>query len=642
MKLTKSKILIVVLVVIVALVAFAVHGLASVGMINLNLGNYQMPAGYAFAKEMWQEKGMDDPFQREADGSSARPFDVIVWGSDPEGIAAALASSRNGLHTLLIDHRDRVGGLFTVGELNFIDVNYDANRNLVTTGIFEEFYVQAGGMIFNIDTGQRVFEEMLAGEELLTVKLNYDLIQPEIDEQQTSVTSIQVRDAAGNERSIYGRVFIDASQDADLAYMAGVPFTVGFEDIGLPGEFQASTLVFRVTGVSWPRVMWEAIVVDSRPGSMATFNAAWGYDQFTRHYEAENERIRFRGFNMARQGDEVLLNGLLIFGVDAADPESRAEAKEIAKAEAYRFMYFARENLPGFERAVISGFAEELYVRQTRHMQGLYRLTIDDVLEHRDHWDRIGFGGYPVDIQPVNLSFPGIVVGEPDKFAIPFRMIVPPDFTNLLVVGRSASADSLPHGSTRIVGIGMVQAQAAGVASAYYITTGRNFQDIATSEEDIEFIRGVLADQGALVSPSTATTPEVVNHPNYPAMQELRRLGLIVVGHHNDYQMDDPITAGRLFNMFFNGTFRTLNLAGHETFADRLVFVSAPEAGDVYVSTSNVRSFFEEFKRFNPHLGELYTETEFNEFLDNLPTGDRDIPRGELYEYIVRYFNMLR
>ena len=629
-----------VLVVLIVLAAIAVFSLASVGMINLNIGNYQMPAGYAFAKEMWQEKGMDDPFQREVDGSSARPYDVIVWGSDPEGIAAALAASRNGLHTLLIDHRDRVGGLFTVGELNFIDVNYDINRNLVTKGIFEEFYVQAGGMIFNIETGQRVFEEMLAGEDLLTVKLEYDLLQPQIDEQQTSVTSIKVRDANGNERNIYGRIFIDASQDADLAYMAGVPFTLGFEDIGLPGEFQATTLVFRVTGVSWPRVMWETIVADSRPGAMATFNAAWGYDNFTRYYEPENERIRFRGFNMARQGNEVLLNGLLIFGVDASDPQSRAEAKEIAKAEAYRFMYFARENLPGFGRATISGFAEELYVRQTRHMQGLYRLTIDDVLEHRDHWDRIGFGGYPVDIQPVNPNFPGIVVGEPDKFAIPFRMIVPPDYTNLLVVGRSASADSLPHGSTRIVGIGMVQAQAAGVASAYYVTTGRNFQEIATSEEDIKFIRGVLAEQGAFVSPSTAQIPEVVNHPHYPAMQELRRLGLIVVGHHNNYMMEYPITAGTFFNKMFNGTFRTLNLAGHETFADALNFVVAPEGGDV--NPGNIRSFFEEFKRFNPHLNELYTEEDFNSFMENLPTGDREIPRGELYEYIVEYFNMLR
>ena len=579
--------------------------------------------------------------QGEADGISTNPYDVIVWGSDPEGIAAALAASRNGLNTLLIDHRNRVGGLFTVGELNFIDMNYDDNMNLVTRGIFEEFYKQVGGVIFDIDVGQRVFEEMLAAEELLTVKLNYNLIQPQVNEQQTSVTSILVRNAAGSERNIYGRIFIDASQDADLAYMAGVPFTMGFEDIGLPGEFQASTLVFRVEGVNWSCVMREINEVDPRPLFRASYTAAWGYDNFTRYYEPENERIRFRGFNMARQGDnQVLLNGLLIFGVNAADPESRAEAKEIAKAEAYRFMYFARENLPGFEEARISGFADELYIRQTRHMQGLYRLTIDDVLENRDHWDRIGFGGYPVDIQPVNPSFPGIVVGQPDKYAIPFRMIVPPDFTNLLVVGRSASADSLPHGTTRIVGVGMVQAQAAGVASAYYITTGRNFQEIAASEEDIEIIRGILADQGAFVSPSTSIAPEVVNHPHYPAMQELRRLGLIVVGHHNNYMMDEPLSIQSTLNLLFNGSERTLNLVDQGDLANQMRFVMAQETGNL--NRGNIRRVFGEFKSLNPHLNTLYTEADFNNFLNNLPRGNGEIPRGELYGYIVEYLNMLR
>jgi hypothetical protein len=580
-------------------------------------------------------------FSVEEEGISNNPYDVVVWGSDPEGIAAAIAASRSGLNTLLIDHRDRVGGLFTVGELNFIDLNFDDNMNLVTRGIFEEFYEQVGGVIFDIDVGQRVFDEMLAAEELLTVKLNYQLIQPEIDEQQTSITSIQVRDAAGNERSIHGRIFIDASQDADLAYMAGVPFTMGFEDIGLPGEFQASTLVFRVTGVDWSRVMHEINVNDPRAMFMATDIAAWGYDNFTRYYEPENERIRFRGFNMARQADDhVLLNGLLIFGVNAADPESRAEAKEIAQAEAYRFMYFARENLPGFEEATISGFADELYIRQTRHMQGLHRLTIDDVLENRDHWDRIGFGGYPVDIQPVGPNFPGIVVGQPDKYAVPFRMIVPPDFVNLLVVGRSASADSLPHGTTRIVGVGMVQGQAAGVASAYFINTGRNFQEIATSEEDIERIRGMLADQGAFVSPSTSRAPEVVNHPHYQAMQELRRLGLIVVGHHNNYMLDYPLGIQTTFNLLFNGSHRTLNILGHEDLADQMQFVRAGESG--YVNQSNIRRVFEEFKRNNPHLNTLYTSTGFNAFLNNLPTGNGEISRGELYGYIVEYLNMLR
>jgi alkyl hydroperoxide reductase subunit AhpF len=34
-------------------------------------------------------------------------YDVIVVGTDPEGITAAISAARNGLSTLLVDGRDR-------------------------------------------------------------------------------------------------------------------------------------------------------------------------------------------------------------------------------------------------------------------------------------------------------------------------------------------------------------------------------------------------------------------------------------------------------------------------------------------------------------------------------------------------------
>ncbi len=53
-------------------------------------------------------------------------YDVIVTGSDPEGIAAAVSAARNGQSVLLADgkHRTMLGGLMTEGGLNTIDFNY--------------------------------------------------------------------------------------------------------------------------------------------------------------------------------------------------------------------------------------------------------------------------------------------------------------------------------------------------------------------------------------------------------------------------------------------------------------------------------------------------------------------------------------
>ena len=74
-------------------------------------------------------------------------YDVIVVGSDPEGIAAAYTASKEGLSTLLIDfNRNMVGGLYTLGELNMIDFNrppegsslFGRDTDFINKGFFEK------------------------------------------------------------------------------------------------------------------------------------------------------------------------------------------------------------------------------------------------------------------------------------------------------------------------------------------------------------------------------------------------------------------------------------------------------------------------------------------------------------------------
>lgn len=635
----------------IILISALVVGILGFGFYSWQKHRYVMPAGYDTAVATWQEKGLPDPAGRVADGSREHPYDVIVWGTDPEGITAAVAAARNGLHTLLVDHRDRVGGLFILGQLNFIDMNDNDNGRLVTKGIFEEYYKKVGGMVFDIGDGQRVFEEMIAGEPLLTLELNTKLLEPVVNEDGR-VASLLL-EGEGTSREVHGRLFIDASQDADLAHLAGVPFTEGFEDIGMPGFYQASTLVFNVRGINWPQVMWETLVADRRSSSGATFNAAWGYDNYVRGYTPASEVIGFRGFNMARQKDgQVLLNGLLIYGVDINDPETMVTTRAEAEKEAHRFIQYARQNIPGFKKAEVSGFAPEYYVRQSRHMEALYRLSIDDLLENRDQWDRIGYGSYPVDIQSLAKGQPGFVVGSPLKYALPFRSMVPPNLDNLLVVGRSSGYDSLAHGSVRVVPPGMVAAQAAGVASAYALATGKNYHQVAASQADIAFIRDMLEQQGAFVAPSDSPPGPETEHPNYRTVQELRQLGLALGGYDNDYKLDQPMSKQAFLNLLYNGSFRQLNLAGREDLAGKLYFViTQQEAG--MVTPDNIGDVFYEFERFNPHLKELYTPEELEQAYatgdgslshqgrDKEPAPVAPLTRAQLYEVTRSYLELL-
>ena len=84
------------------------------------------------------------------------------------------------------------------------------------------------------------------------------------------------------------------------------------------------------------------------------------------------------------------------------------------------------------------------------------------MLENRDQWDKIAIGAYPVDVQPTATQTYGTVIGSPDRYAVPFRSLVPLKVDNLLVVGRSASYTSLAAGSARVIPLGMAEGEAAG------------------------------------------------------------------------------------------------------------------------------------------------------------------------------------
>ena len=85
--------------------------------------------------------------------------------------------------------------------------------------------------------------------------------------------------------------------------------------------------------------------------------------------------LRLRGLNLGKQDDgTVLVNALLIYGVDGLNRESIQKGMELAKSELPRIVEFFNKNIPGFENAELDGTASELYIRETRHIKGYYTL----------------------------------------------------------------------------------------------------------------------------------------------------------------------------------------------------------------------------------------------------------------------------
>lgn len=490
------------------------------------------------------------------EGTADSDYDVIVVGSDPEGIAAAVSAARNGMKTLLLSKDSTPGGLYTLGALNFIDVPETRDGTTLVGGIYEEFVNAVGGSGFDIVNAANVFQDMLTSEDNITVRYNAEFQAPVMN--GTTITGVTVLED-GQEVTYNAPYVIDATQDGDVAAAAGAPYTYAGEDIGERDREMGVTLVFRLSGVNWDS-MTRYLTIKRGIGELfnkstsmgVSGNTAWGFSDEGYAYEPEDSAMRLRGFNMARQDNgDVLVNALLIFDVDPLDEESREEGIERAKAELENIIPYLQDEFWGFSDCQLVGTADDLYVRESRHITCEYNLTIDDVLENRWQDDAICVTAYPVDVQPTKTQTYGTVVGYPDQYAIGYKSLVPQDVDGLLVVGRSAGYTSLAAGSARIVPTGMACGEAAGVAVAVAKSLDKSPRDLVDNSAAISMIQDLLVDQGAKLD-HTQTHEDVMDHWAYPGVKVLRSLGVLDGGYDNNYYLDDAITMNRYQNMVNN------------------------------------------------------------------------------------------
>ncbi|WP_168121351.1 FAD-dependent oxidoreductase [Paenibacillus sp. HB172176] len=508
-------------------------------------------------------------------------YDVIVVGTDPEGIAAAISAARNGEQVLLVDGRGRqiLGGLATVGGLNTWDLNYSpvqsalsGKHNFLNKGIFQEFYDLLEGTSFDVNTAANALYEMVKAEPNIDLLMNVRQMEPivataededsasdstggtdgdvapnsvstggtdsvtgnttgaagddagsntvdeagaasgdEADTDQSGdvkVVGMRITMADGTVAEPAAAAVIDATQDADIAAAAGAPYTMGREDIGDPDAQMAVTLVFAMKGVT--QEIWDSFA--QHQGTGIDSMSAWGFPEAKNYVSSDPERIRMRGLNIGRQNDgTILINAMHILGVDPLDPASRAEAIKLGQEEAPRIAAYLKDTLKEFKDLDFAYTVDELYVRETRHIEGEYRLTMVDLLHNRDYWDAVAYGSYDVDIQASEADT-GYVLYSPAQYGVPFRTLVPLKVDGLLVVGRAASFDSLPHGSARVIPVGMATGQAAGAAVKLAVEQGVTVRELSRSKELIAELRSRLVDQGMDLTMNAIDTPDYLSN----------------------------------------------------------------------------------------------------------------------------------
>jgi hypothetical protein len=320
-----------------------------------------------------------------------------------------------------------------------------------------------------------LFEMMReAGVELLLHA--YFLSAEQIGDGVTGATFATV---AGNRR-YEATVTIDATDDALVAYSAGVPTQQGDER----GRVQPASLMFRLSHVDMnelaryvrehPDQMRTSLEPHERKApaltAVAGLNDIW--QQAVRDAVVDVPRELVSIF-ASPYDDEVIVNMTRVVNVDPLDPDDLTRAEVEARLQTMQLLEFFRTRVPGFANSRIAATGTQIGIRESRRIVGRYTLTAADVLEARQFDDAVARSAYPIDVH--NPSGSGTVTKRlaPGKsYEVPFRCLVPVNREQLLVAGRCISTTHEALASVRLTPTVMTLGQAAGTAAAMAVHDG--------------------------------------------------------------------------------------------------------------------------------------------------------------------------
>jgi 2-polyprenyl-6-methoxyphenol hydroxylase-like FAD-dependent oxidoreductase len=416
--------------------------------------------------------------------------DVLVVGGGPAGICAAVAAARNGARVILTERYPHLGGLASGGQVLVLDDMADTERQQKTVAGISDEIVQRlddlGGAVYApAEDRYTSSEETWARWGRWGLQDNYMRTRPKtityavaFDPEALKFASLQMVDEAGiqlrlhsmfvdalvedgrvrgaifqtksGRQAILARVVVDASGDGDVFASAGAPHEVGSYIMTVVHRFANVDVE---AAIAWERAHPEEAAAVHRQAK-AIYGGAWDYWWL---------RTPIDGVVWCNCPHIPDLNGLSVEDQTYVEYEAR---KRIFKA-----MAFARQNLPGFERARLVDTAPQLGTRQTRLLRGEYVLTKQDVLGRRWFADRIGMGR---------------------DYYYPYRVMLPVGVEGLIVAGRHFSATTEAQRMSREIPPMFALGQAAGVAAALSVREGTALRAL-----DVSGLQETLRQQGA-------------------------------------------------------------------------------------------------------------------------------------------------
>ena len=414
-----------------------------------------------------------------------RKYELVVVGGGFAGVAAATAAARAGVDVLLVDKGNCLGGAAVnclVSPFMPYSTVIDGEHVVLSAGIFSEIirrmderHAMVGERYFLEEELKFVLNDMVleAG-----VKLLFHAYIFKAEKRDGRVTSISVATKSGEMR-IEADYFIDATGDAQLAYLADCPTTLGREPDHL---CQPMTLCFRVGNVDRDRFF------ASRPRWSQVHAEKLEAGQLI------NPRENILVFHTPIP-NVLHFNTTRVVKKNPTCPEDVTEAEVLARQQVQEVYDLLKEHADGLENSYLMMTAAEIGVRESRMIVGDYVLTEDECKDCTRFEDAIAASNYEIDIHnPEGTGTSHYFFKPGEYYTIPYRCLIPKEATNLLVAGRCISSDHGAQASYRIMPNVCTLGEAAGSAMGLAVKEGKQVRDI-----DVGVLQAELKKNGAFI-----------------------------------------------------------------------------------------------------------------------------------------------
>ena len=430
--------------------------------------------------------------------------DVLVVGSGPGGLAAALAAARGAVEVCLVERFGCFGGNITVvGVEGFAWYRHEAT--VEAGGIGREFEDRARDMgaavpesqslSYEIDSeGFKLVADRLVEEAGVHGMLHRQFVAPVMEGDR--IAGIIVESKAGRE-AILARVVIDATGDADVAHRAGAPTHK------TPAEhMQAASVMFHLAGVDKAAFMAEVhrdpqTYKDWSTGEWTVETDGKEDDMFSPFLKKPFAKAIEEGVipphlntiagtwgAMHDTGELTYMNLVHLAGVDGTDPDSLTRGEIEGRKQAMLAIEALRRFMPGCGGVRLRNFGMTIGIRDTRKIDAVYNMTEADARRQGRFEDTIGI--YPEFIDGYGV----LIIPTTGRYMqIPYRAMLPSKVKGLLVAGRAIGGDRIAHAATRNMACCAVAGQGAGVAAALAIRSGRDVAQVDMAGVQAELLR---------------------------------------------------------------------------------------------------------------------------------------------------------